>query len=304
MSDLAIGINLPTTVDGEVGDPRVSARHVEDLGLESVWAADVVLGDGTPSPDSTVVLALAAAVTERLRLGFGVLALPLRPAAWVATQVATLQHLSANRVLLGVGIGGFPGSPFWHAVGAPRKERGSRTDAALEVLPGLITGEPTRLGHDESQPVVTLAPPAAVPPILVGGSSVAAIRRAAKHGDGWLPSQVAPGSLPSKVAELRELAAAHGRPAPGVTVGGHAVIGDGEAARSAHRELVRSLIDDHGVSPEDAEEIPMTARDPAELADRFTAYADAGAERVVISPEGGPWMRQCELVAEANALLQ
>ena len=151
--------------------------------------------------------------------------------------------------------------------------------------------------------MVTLGPPAQVPPILVGGSSSAAIRRAAEHGDGWLPSQVAPQSLPSKVAELGERAAAQDRPTPGVTVGGHAVIGDDERARSAHTGLVRSLIDDHGLTAEAAAAIPMTARDPAELAERFTAYAEAGAERVVVSPEGGPWMRQCELIAQASALL-
>ncbi|MEV5330018.1 LLM class flavin-dependent oxidoreductase [Nonomuraea sp. NPDC052634] len=80
---------------------------------------------------------------------FGVLSLPLRPVALVAAQVQTLQHRSGGRVVLGVGIGGFPGSPFWRAVGAPARDRERRTDEALRVLPGLIRGEATKAGDAE-----------------------------------------------------------------------------------------------------------------------------------------------------------
>ncbi|MFG1947802.1 LLM class flavin-dependent oxidoreductase [Nonomuraea sp. NPDC048826] len=79
----------------------------------------------------------------------------MRPTAWIAAQVQTLQHLSGDRVTLGVGIGGFPGSPFWRAVGAPLQGRGRRADEALRALPGLIRGEATMVGEDE----VTLGPP-------------------------------------------------------------------------------------------------------------------------------------------------
>jgi len=186
----------------------------------------------------------------------------------------------------------------------PGHERGRRTDAALAALPPLIAGEPTRLDHEPSRPTLTLAPPAPVPPILVGGSSPAAIRRAATSGDGWFPSLLPPSALPGHTAELRRQAAAHGRPPPSVTVGGHVVLGDDAAARSAHDALVGSLVDDHGLPPEEAAEVPMRGRGPDELAARFASYAEAGAGHLVVSPEGDDWRRQCERIAEARALLQ
>jgi Luciferase-like monooxygenase len=96
-----------------------------------------------PLLDSVVTLATAAAVTERIRLGFGVMVVPLRHPAWVAKQVASLQHLSGNRVILGLGSGGrVHGMAGWEAVRVPFAAGGRRLDAALDVLPRLIAGEP------------------------------------------------------------------------------------------------------------------------------------------------------------------
>jgi alkanesulfonate monooxygenase SsuD/methylene tetrahydromethanopterin reductase-like flavin-dependent oxidoreductase (luciferase family) len=306
MSDLKIGITLPTSGEMEtlerIGGVGAGARHVEQLGFESVWVSDLIIGDGTPSLESIVALATAAAVTDRVHVGFGTLVVALRPIAWVATQIAALQYVSGNRVVLGIGSGGFPGTAFWQAVGVPGRERGRRTDAALEVLPQLIAGEPTRFEHESDQPVVTLAPAARVPPILIGGNSDVAIRRAVTYGDGWLPSLLTPDTLVSSAAKLRERAAERGRATPSITVGTHAMLGNDESARSARDTLVRSLVDDHGLPPEAAALVPITGS-PEEVAEHFAAYAAAGAERLVISPDGGEWMRQCELIAEAHALL-
>jgi alkanesulfonate monooxygenase SsuD/methylene tetrahydromethanopterin reductase-like flavin-dependent oxidoreductase (luciferase family) len=302
---------LPTL--GERGMPGTldaagAARHVEALGLDFVDAADLIIGDGTPTLEITVALAAAAAVTERVGIGFGVLALPLRPVAWVAAQVQALQHISGNRVLLGVGSGGLPGSPFWRAVGVPGRQRGRRTDAALAVLPQLIAGEPTRLIDQPGQPVVTLAPGAPVPPILVGGNAEAAIRRAVTYGDGWYPSQIAPHTLAAGAARLCQLAADRRRAVPAVHVGGLTIQSDPEsvrAARAARASFVGGLPGEHGISPEEA--MATVIASPAEAAERFAAYAAAGATSISISPGigsvGKQWMRQCELVAEARAML-
>jgi alkanesulfonate monooxygenase SsuD/methylene tetrahydromethanopterin reductase-like flavin-dependent oxidoreductase (luciferase family) len=308
---IKIGIGLPTL--GERGTPGTldaagPARHVEALGFDFLDAADLIIGDGTPTLEVTVALAAAAAVTERVGIGFGVLALPLRPVVWLATQVQALQHISGNRVLLGVGSGGLPGSPFWQAVGVEGNKRGRRTDAALAVLPRLIAGEPTRLAHQPGQPIVTLAPAAPVPPILVGGNSETAIHRAATYGDGWYPSQITPAALAAGAAKLRQLAADHGRPAPSVHVGGLTIQTDPESvrtARAARESFFRSLPGNHGISTEDA--MAMVTASPAEAAERFAAYAAAGADSISISPGigsvGQGWMRQVELVAEARAML-
>jgi hypothetical protein len=105
MSRLRVGVMLSVFGWATVEDVRPFARHVERLGLDSVFVGDHLISD-RPLLDSVVTLATAAAVTERIRLGFGVMVVPLRHPAWVAKQVASLQHLSGNRVILGLGSGG------------------------------------------------------------------------------------------------------------------------------------------------------------------------------------------------------
>ena len=214
-----VGVFLPSmSKPGELpGDIAAAARHAEDLSLESVWAVDqLIAGTGTPLIDSTVALSAAARATTRVGLGFGVMILPLHPVIWVAKQVASLQNVSGGRVILGIGAGGDRHQASWAAAGVPRRERGRRTDAALRVLPGLIAGRPTRLDDQPDGPLVQLAPPAAVPPILVGGMSDAALARAAEHGDGWFAMTA--GALAESTGRLAELAAARNRPLPQITV--------------------------------------------------------------------------------------
>jgi alkanesulfonate monooxygenase SsuD/methylene tetrahydromethanopterin reductase-like flavin-dependent oxidoreductase (luciferase family) len=288
---MRISTTLPLT---QTGVPDIAmARHLEDLGYDAVSMADFIVGDGTPGFDATLVLAAAATVTERIGIEFGVLSLPLHPTAWVAAQMQTLQHLSGNRVVLGVGIGGFPGSPFWRAAGGPPHGRGRWTDAALRALPGLIRGEPTKLGDDE----ITLGPAAPVPPILIGGNSEAAMRRAVLYGDGWAPSLIGPADLAGKVVRLREIADELQRPVPSISVGGHAILVDNPAAVES---FVRVLVEAHGMPPEKAAGVPVTGS-PARVAERLQAYSEAGADRVGLGLDGGDWMRQAEALAEAGS---
>jgi alkanesulfonate monooxygenase SsuD/methylene tetrahydromethanopterin reductase-like flavin-dependent oxidoreductase (luciferase family) len=160
-----------------------------------------------------VALAAAATATTRVKLGFGVLVLPLRPVAWTAKMVASLQHVSSGRVILGAGTGGERHAKSWEAAGVPRRDRGRRTDAALRVLPGLIAGQAVRLGGGEDGPLIRLSPAAPVPPVIVGGMSDAALARAARYGDGWFSMLAEPGMLAGYRARLAGMAAALGRPA-------------------------------------------------------------------------------------------
>lgn len=305
MPTIKVGTTLPMVLPGAgvAGVPPVdrAARYLEQLGLESLWVPDLIIGDGTPALEAALTLAAAAAVTGRIGLGFSVLTLPLRPVAWTAAQVATLQQLSGNRVLLGVGSGGFPSSPFWRAVGVPARQRGRLTDTALDLLPGLLAGEPTVCAP--GQPPLTVGPAVPAPPVLVGGNSEAAIRRTLAYGDGWFPSLIAPEDLRDAVARLQDLAAQRGRPAPEITVGGHLILGDDESARTAYDALVRTLVDVHHMPPDKAAAVPMTARGPAELAEVFASYAAAGADRIVAGPDNGDWHTQLQLVADACAQL-
>ncbi|TMR23250.1 LLM class flavin-dependent oxidoreductase [Nonomuraea turkmeniaca] len=289
---MRITTSLPAN---DSGLPAIAmARHLEALGYDAVGMPDLLIGDGTPGFDPTLVLAAVAATTSRIKLEFGVLTLPLRPTAWIAAQIQTLQHLSGDRVVLGVGIGGFPGSPFWRAAGgAQQGERGRRADAALELLPRLIGGEPAEVIPGEE---LVLAPAATVPPILIGGNSEAAMRRAVLYGDGWAPSLITPEALTGKAARLREIADELGRPVPSISVGGHAFLAGDTAA--ALESFVRSLVDMHRMSPEEAAGVPVTGS-PAQVAERLAAYAAAGADAVGLGLDGGDWARQAELLAEA-----
>jgi alkanesulfonate monooxygenase SsuD/methylene tetrahydromethanopterin reductase-like flavin-dependent oxidoreductase (luciferase family) len=281
-----------------VSDVRDRARAAEESGLDSVFVGDHLVSD-RPTLDSVVALAAVAAVTQRVRVGFAVLVLPLRHVAWVAKQVATLQVLSGDRVILGVGTGGGAlARASAEAAGVPWAERGRRTDAALAVLPRLVAGEPTSL---DGGPAFSLAPSAQVPPIWVGGGSPAALRRTVAHGTAWFPSMVPAEFVAQGAARLRQFAADAGRPAPAAAVGGAAVLGP-DASPALLAAYAEEVARRYGVPPGVAARVPITGS-AAEAAERFAAYARAGAEHLVLSPIGGDWRRQCELIAEARALL-
>jgi alkanesulfonate monooxygenase SsuD/methylene tetrahydromethanopterin reductase-like flavin-dependent oxidoreductase (luciferase family) len=124
--------------------------------------------------------------------------------------VSTLQHLSSGRVLLGVGSGGdVHGEAAWRAVGVPYRERGTRTDAALEVLPSLVAGETATVDGEE----VTLSPGSTMPPVLIAGS-LTTLRRVARFGDEWYPAFLTPAEIAAAAQTLAELADEYGRPAP------------------------------------------------------------------------------------------
>jgi alkanesulfonate monooxygenase SsuD/methylene tetrahydromethanopterin reductase-like flavin-dependent oxidoreductase (luciferase family) len=298
MAQLKVAISLPTMPAPGAEPMNVVriARHVELLGFDSVGVADLQTGDGTvPSLEAVTTLAALAGATERIGLGFGTLVLPLRQMPMLAAQLTTLQHLSGNRVLLGVGSGGFPDTPFWQALGVPGRERGRRTDDALRLLPGLVTGEPTTVDGVE----LTLRPAAAMPPVLIGGNSDVAIRRTVAHGDGWLPSLISPELLATRVPVLR---AAAGERAVSVTVGGHLFVGSGSAVEQQRAEFVRQLVDLHGLPEAEAERVPMPGASPSAIADHFAAYASAGADGIGVGPHAeteDEFLRHCDLIAEA-----
>jgi len=301
MSRPAIGLFLPTMArSGEpLPDVAAAARHAEALGYESVWAVDqLVAGTGVPLLESTVALAVAAGATRHLRLGFGVMVVPLRPPVWIAKQVASLQVASAGRVLLGVGVGGDRHVASWVAAAVPARERGRRTDDALAVVPDLIAGRPVDLGAGP----VALAPRAPVPPIVVGGMADAALARAVAH-DGWFAMPVPPEALTPTLDRLEQLAATAGRPRPPVT-GSVTVALDGDPELPPDDRIVELLVDPDGVYGMPAEAVPgMLVRGTGEaLAERVDALARLGAERVVLTLAAGRWSRQAELAATALGL--
>jgi alkanesulfonate monooxygenase SsuD/methylene tetrahydromethanopterin reductase-like flavin-dependent oxidoreductase (luciferase family) len=297
-----IGVSLPVFLSrtAPVPDVPALARQAERLGMDAVWAGDH-LSAGMSLLESTVVLAAAAAVTERITIGYAVMLLALRQPAWAAKQIGTLQLLSGNRLALGVGVGGeWPQE--WQAAGIAPRERGRRTDAILATLPSLLAGEPTRLGTEPGEPVVTLAPAAPMPPLWVGGGSEHALRRAVRHGAGWLGSMIDPPRLAARVGTLTGLAEQAELPeVPPVGVVVFAALADSGVPPHGDR-LAGFLSRIYGLPAEHAAEIVVSGP-PALLAERLHQYAAAGASQFVVAPSGPDIAEQYALVARARAAL-
>jgi probable F420-dependent oxidoreductase len=140
---------------------------------------------GTPWPDPWVTIGHLAAVTERLRFLTTVYILPARTPVHVAKQVGTAAVLSGNRVDLGIGMGWM--EEEFDAMGTPFARRGKRADEMLEVMRKLWTGEVVEHhGQFFDVPALEMLPAPTQPvPVHVGGTSEAALRRAARN-DGWV----------------------------------------------------------------------------------------------------------------------
>lgn len=212
------GVLLPSFDPLRTGAPPQvvpAARLAEELGFDAVWAGDH-LACPAPGLDAPGCLSAAAAVTDRVALGFSVMLLGLRSPAWAAKQLVTIDALAGGgRLRLGVGVGGeFPDE--FEAAGVPVKQRGARLDDALAVLGDLVTG---RAVDYEGRSQTVRSPPlepamTKPPPIYVGGRGDPALARAARWGDVWLPMWLSPEQIAARSQHLAELAAREGRPCP------------------------------------------------------------------------------------------
>jgi probable F420-dependent oxidoreductase len=155
------------------------------------------------------------AVTQRLRFVTFVLKLPVRNPVLVAKQATSTAVLTRNRLVLGVGSS--PWREDYEVLGVPWAGRGQRMDEELAVIRGLSAGGYFSFhGEIFSIPSIKLAPVPTEPiPILIGGHSDAALRRAARYGDGWLHGGGDPDHLPAlltRLAEFRRQEGTTGRP--------------------------------------------------------------------------------------------
>ncbi|WP_067465622.1 LLM class flavin-dependent oxidoreductase [Nocardia amamiensis] len=298
---MRIGVILPSvaTQRDQQLDIATAARHAEQAGLAGVWHGDH-LATGAPSLDCTVALAAAAAATHRIHLGTSVYVAALRPLAWAAKQIASLQHISGGRVLLGIGSGGHPAQ--WAAAGIPYVQRGIRTDTALRLLPELLAGRRVTVPEPAGPAEVQLSPAVPVPPMWVGNHSAVARRRAALMADGWFPSLITPAELAAGLAELTDLATRGRRPVPAVAVGATGVLGT-DAELPTRDEIAAGISHAYRRSVEDTMRVPITG--PLEGAtERLAAYRDAGADHLVFGIAGGDWRHQCDLLAQAASALR
>jgi probable F420-dependent oxidoreductase len=285
-----IGIQGSGQLPAGLPDPgryRAVAELAEELGYDSIWAGEHV-SFHNPILDLGVALSTFAAVTRRIALGAGVVLLPLRHPSLVAKQAASLDYVSGGRLLLGLGVGG-EGAGDFEAAGVPIGERGARADEGIEALRVLLRDRPASFaGRFYRFSGVSIEPAPARPdgpPLLVGGRSDAAIRRAARHGDGWLPYMVSPGRYARGLAALEAESVGAGRASwevfRGVVVFAH-VDDDGERART---EAIAHLSERYGMPFErhHVERLCVVGT-PEECSGRVDAYRAAGAEHISFNP--------------------
>ncbi len=272
---MKFGIRMPVPPYGPIENgPYITrfAKLVEELGFESIWAIDHALmyveydsrypykeGGRTPlpaegsMPDPLILRTYLAAVTERIRLGTAMLILPQRHPVILAKELATLDQYADGRLTIGIGVG-------WNeeevgALGQNFKDRGRRCDEWLRVMRTLWTEELAAFKGDyfDFEGIVSNPKPAQAAgiPIMIGGHTDFAARRAGRFGDEFYPHWSVGGPDPDEFRKLRDPM--------------------NEAAAAAGRDPSTIGITLTGT----------TKRGPAELC------AELGAERVVILPPGG-----------------
>jgi probable F420-dependent oxidoreductase len=201
------------------------ARRAEELGYESLWVGEHVVvptPQVPPSPidplhpllDPLIALTFLAAVTDRVKLGTGIVILPQREPLVLAKQVASLDVLSKGRLILGLGVGYL--EPEFRAIGVPLAERGQRSSEYLEAMQSLWRDDaPAYDGKFVSFSGVDAYPrPHTLfgPPIVIGGRSEAAYRRAAAFGNGWYGWGITVEAAQESLDGLRAALASTARP--------------------------------------------------------------------------------------------
>jgi len=220
------------------------AKAAEDAGFDSLWTVEHVFvpvgyesdypydksgrmpgKEDAPIPDPLIWLSFLASATSTIKLGTGILIVPQRNPLVLAKECATLDVLSGGRLLLGVGAGWL--EEEFDAIGVPFKNRGRRLDdhiAAMRALwsegPSSFSGEFTEFANGYSYP----KPAGGSIPIVIGGHSPAAAKRAGRLGDGFFPGRGSNSALAELFTLMREAAEAEGRDpaAIEVTTGGAA----------------------------------------------------------------------------------
>lgn len=213
---------------GANADPETfvrRARLAEDAGFESLWLGDHItlpygasavptLPADQPRLEVVVALGYLAAITSRVRLGLGVIVLPQRQPVLHAKQLTTVDVLSSGRLIFGIGVGYL--EPELEALGANLRDRGVRTDEYLAAIKAIWSADaPSFSGqfvqfHDVMQRPLPVQQPH--PPVVVGGSSAPAYRRAILAANGFYGSNYDLARTAAVLAEIRQLAATLERP--------------------------------------------------------------------------------------------
>ncbi|KAB2919139.1 MAG: TIGR03619 family F420-dependent LLM class oxidoreductase [Hyphomicrobiaceae bacterium] len=190
--------------------------RMEELGYESVWAWDHILLGVEPSfpiHEALTILTAVAARTSRIKVGTGILVMPMRNPVILAKELATIDHISNGRLIVGAAVGWYKRE--FDSMGVDFHQRGKIMEQSLEIINRLWTEEkvvgdypPYLLRGAVLYPKPVQKPR---PPILIGGYVDAVLKRAATKGDGWLTYYYTPESFQRVWSKVRSFAEEAGR---------------------------------------------------------------------------------------------
>ena len=251
--------------------------------IDSVWFSER-LSSPLPVPEPMTAMAAAAARTTRLKFGPSVLVAPFRMPVLAAREIAMVDYLSDGRMLPAFGVGAEQAREF-DAAGVPFRERGRRTDEAIQIMRRCwsedevtFAGEFWRLERITVQPKPVQQPM----PLWIGGNSEAAMRRAGHLGDGWIPSFITPAELRVGVEKTRAFAVEAGREVPADHFGAlfyYCLDPDPAVARALATPFIpRGRADDATL------ERCTAFGPPALVRERLEEYVAGGASKFILRP--------------------
>ena len=284
---MKIGICLPNNwgVEDVQSIFRIATK-AEDLGFDSVWVSEHVFNvsyvfdriGSRPYYDPMTILSYVAAITKRVRLGTSVLVLPYHNPTRLAKTAATLDVMSGGRLTLGVGVGVI--GQELNAMNSPFAERGAISDETIAIMKELWTKEdPVYEGRYHSFSGMKFTPkPQQKPhiPLLIGGVSDAAIRRAVRVGNGWHSTTIPPEELSQRLRYLNERAEAAGRDISEIPVSVRLDIGTPRSARPRPAVGRSATASSYSLGT-----------DPGEILQNARAFEGLGVDEIVISPTTG-----------------
>ena len=264
----------------------------ETSGFESVWLADHVIFptafaskypysatgsfpiDMTKEPllEPIATMGVLVGATRRVNIGTAVLVMPYRNPVLLARMLVTLDVLSGGRTILGAGVG-WLAEEFAALDARPYEARGQVTDECIEIVKRICQGGEVSFAGEHYQLDNLVSSPGSVqrphPPILIGGTSNAALRRVARLGNGWLSTSVGPDSVGERLQVLRGLCEAQGRRFEALSLCHKFFINIGEAEQRS-----------------DGSRVPGTGT-PADIRDDIRRFADVGYDRFIVRYRGG-----------------
>ena len=298
-SGLRLGLSLPQSFPDERIDHgylREYIRKAEALGFEDAWLTESILNPNF-NLEPVTYLAYLAAVTERIRLGVAVIILNTRNPVQLAKSLATLDQLSKGRLTVGIGLGA--GTQNYAAFGVPVERRVARFEEAIEVVKALWTedrvslhGSFWRLEDARMQPKPLQKPHI---PIIFGGHSEPALRRAVRMGNGWMAAGST--STEASFASLRQIRGylgEAGRKESEFFLSKRIYIAIDDNERRAREHLSAALGYQYGGSDQSRTGL---AAAPSRAVEVLGRLREAGAQHVLLNP-AYDHMQQMDIIVE------